>query len=50
MRTETHAYISLQFPIQCETLSQHAICFRSCILRGLFDPEDGGDVFVRNIG
>jgi hypothetical protein len=27
-----------------------AICFHSGILLGLFDPEGGGDIFLRNVG
>jgi hypothetical protein len=25
-------------------------CFHDGILRGLFDPEDGDDMFLRNVG
>jgi hypothetical protein len=27
-----------------------ATCFRPGILLGLFDPEDGADIFLRNVG
>jgi hypothetical protein len=27
-----------------------ATCFHVGILLGLFDPEDGGDMFLRNVG
>jgi hypothetical protein len=27
-----------------------ATCFHAGILLGLFDPEDGGDMFLRNVG
>jgi hypothetical protein len=29
---------------------QLATCFHAGILLGLFDPEDGGDMFLRNVG
>jgi hypothetical protein len=32
------------------TLKVDATCFHAGILLGLFDPEDGGDMFPQNVG
>jgi hypothetical protein len=31
------------------TIIQLAICFHAGILLGLLDPQDGGDIFLRNV-
>jgi hypothetical protein len=31
-------------------ITRLATCFHADILLGLFDPEDGGDIFLRNVG
>jgi hypothetical protein len=30
--------------------ANHHTSFHACILLGLFDPEDGSDMFLRNVG
>jgi hypothetical protein len=34
----------------CSRLSRLATCFNVGILLSLFDPEDGDDIFLRNVG
>jgi hypothetical protein len=33
-----------------EPIMRHTTCVHAVILLGLFDPEDGGDIFLRNFG
>jgi hypothetical protein len=53
MGTKVHSYISLLLPIQSEIsgqpIIQLATRFHAGILLSLFDPEDGNDVFLRNV-
>jgi hypothetical protein len=37
------------FDFDFEPITLLAVCFYANILRGLFDPEDGGDMFLRNV-
>jgi hypothetical protein len=48
MGTEVHSSISILLPIKSE-ISGQPITLLATLL-GLFDPEDGGDMFVRNVG
>jgi hypothetical protein len=54
MVTEAHSSISLPHPIKSEISSQPiaqlATCFHTDNLLSLSDPENGGDMFLRNIG
>jgi hypothetical protein len=53
MGTEAHSSITLQLPLQSEISNQPftrlATCIHTGILLGLFNPEDGGDMFLQNV-
>jgi hypothetical protein len=40
----------IQSEIPGQPITQLATCFHAGNLLGLFDPEDGGDNFLRNVG
>jgi hypothetical protein len=54
MGAEVYSSIFSLLPILSEISGQaiiyFATCFHAAILLGLFDPEDGGVMFLRNIG
>jgi hypothetical protein len=58
LKDNRHFGGTCHLPLQGRRISQarnkrdalHATCFHTGFLRGLFYPEDGGDMFLRNVG